>query len=228
MKKFKVESVQRIAAIIRSSPYFQNASLKAIKELLSISKIMFHARSTFILSLGDVVNEFLFVLDGRVNIYMQSHDGRNVIIDICRAGNPFCIAPLFTQHPGLAHAQAQEDSILLHTQRDAFLSFLQRHPSLALNFLKIRTDRLNAMIIRLRHAVTDKADYRILYTLQQMSWRLGDTLNVSAEEIGQFAGTAPETVRRLLKQLKAEGVLSFKRGQINILNPRALQNYRIK
>lgn len=224
----KVKSIHNIESIIRSSPYFQNASRKAIKELLSMSKIMFHARSSFILNAADVVSEFLFVLDGRVNIYMQSNDGRNLIIDICRAGTPFCIAPLFTQHPGLAHAQAQEDSIILHTRREAFLNFLQHHPSLALNFLKIRTDRLNTMIIRLRHAVTDKASYRILYTLQQMNRRLGNTLNVSIEEIGQFAGTAPETVRRLIKQLKAEDILTFKRGEINILNPTALHNFRIK
>ncbi len=227
MSKNRAKLTLDIGAKIRRSPYFHQASSSAIKDLLSISRIIFHAKSSFILCSGDITEEFLFVLDGKVNVYTQNINGRNVIIDICRAGNPLSIAPLLTGQPGLAHAQAMEDSIILHTAKEDFFAFLQKHPTIALNFLKITADRLSTMIVRLKHAVTDKAAYRILFTLQQMNRHLGNNIRTSTEEIGLLAGTAPETVSRLLKQLKAKGILTKDRKQISIIRPEILQDYAV-
>jgi len=65
---------------------------------------------------------------------------------------------------------------------------------------------------------------RILYTLTE---KFGPTLNFTAIEISELAGTTTESALRILGQLREEGIIEKKRGQIRIVDPKALLGQEI-
>ena len=98
----------RIETIMRTVPLFQGLSSSARVALAGIARQRHFQKGEAIFSEGESGHGFFVVTEGRVKIFKLSADGKEQILHIFGAGEPFGEVPVFTGRHFPAHAMALE------------------------------------------------------------------------------------------------------------------------
>lgn len=211
--------------VIRDSRLFCDLDGAAIRSFIEQSYIFSCPKGENILKQGQPVEHYYMILAGRMKIFNESGSGKKFIIDIYHAGEPFYLAPLFSGNPSSASSKAMEDSLILRMEKTIFFDFLLNHSLSALRFIEMFSSRSIYMILRTRDCLIDKANDRLLFTLQLLNRRFGNSLKFTLFEIAELSSTTTETAIRFMHMLKKEGLASVTRGKISIEDNRKLQEF---
>jgi CRP-like cAMP-binding protein len=128
----------QIAAI----PLFRDLPARQHRKLASIGVVRSLHKGDIIFHQGEEGTGFYVVISGRVKVFKLSAEGKEQILHIFDAGEPFGEVPVFAGKRFPAHAEALEDSRVFFFQRAAFVGLIQGDPSLALNMLAMLSQRL--------------------------------------------------------------------------------------
>jgi CRP-like cAMP-binding protein len=128
----------------------------------------------------------------------------------------------FTGAPRAYVAEAMMDSTILSVNRKDFLAFAFANHQLVINIIGVlgnAVDSSNTRILDMQEKKVIQRLKRVLHTLYQ---KFGPTLNFTAEEIAELAGTTTESTLRVLTDLRYNSVIGKSRGRIQILKPEVL------
>lgn len=168
--------------------------------------------------------EWFYVLaEGRIKVVKHSSQGKEFIIAFFGPGEVFGEVAVFEDKPYPASSEAVTASRVLGIRRQDFLSFLARHPAVALRIINLLGGRLREAQSRLRDLAGERVEQRLAGTLLTLSSRLGPTLPFTRQEIADMAGTTTETTIRLMKRLKDGGIVRSERGKIIIADEEKLR-----
>jgi CRP/FNR family transcriptional regulator, dissimilatory nitrate respiration regulator len=218
-----VEHVQRIGTI----PLFEGLPPDQLADLASIAIEKPFARGQTIFSEGDPGTGFYVAVAGRVKIYKISAEGKEQILHIFGAGEPFGEAPVFEGRKFPAHAVALDDSRCLFFPRQAFINLIKSNPSLALNMLGVLSRRLRRFTVLVDDLSLKEVPGRLAAHLLYLSanQRGADNLELEIPK-GQLAGllgTIPETLSRILTKMVKQGFIESEGARIKILDRPALE-----
>ncbi|HJX03187.1 MAG TPA: Crp/Fnr family transcriptional regulator [Dehalococcoidia bacterium] len=228
LKQMERDNISARVEVVGNSSFFHDLDSKGIRSLIEQSDTVGYEKGEFILRQGQIIEHFHLVLQGRIKVFTMTPSGKKIILDIYHSGEPFHIAPLVSGNPSDANALAVEDSVILRMGKTSFFAFLMQHPPVALRFLEIFSSRLSHILLRARDCIIDKANDRLLFTLQALNRRFGDSLKFTSAEISELSGTTTETAIRFMHLLKEEGLVSINRGNILVKDANKLQDYRVK
>jgi len=160
---------------------------------------------------GESAGGFYAVLEGRVRVYKLGADGREQILHICRAGEPFGEAAVFEGAPYPAHADSMDDVSTIFIPRDGLIDEVRRNPDFALALLTLLSRRLRRLAglvesLSLREVPGRLAAYLLLCAERAAESRI--TLEVSKSQLAALLGTIPETLSRILGKLNREGMIA--------------------
>jgi CRP-like cAMP-binding protein len=172
---------------------------------------------------GDSPDRFCIVASGRVKVLKHSSLGREFIVAFFEPGEMFGEVAVFENKPYPASAQAETDARILSIKKDEFLSFLAKHPELALRIIGVLGGRLRDAQNRLRDIAGERVEQRLARTLLMLSSKMGESLPFTRQEIAEAAGTTTETTIRAMSRFKEAGVVRSTRGKINILDKTKLR-----
>ncbi len=209
-------------------PLFEGLSAEQERDLSTIAITKTFKRGTTIFSENDPGDGFYIVSEGRIKIFKISGEGKEQILHIFGAGEPFGEAPVFEGKRFPAHAMALEDTRTLYFPRVAFVDLVKRNPSLALSMLAMLSRRLRRFATLVEDLslkeVPSRLAAHLIYLSQNSSGDAEVALDISKNQLAGLLGTIPETLSRILTKMAKKGLLEIHGPKIKIVDRSGLDD----
>lgn len=217
-----------IKECLAAVPLFKGLSEQQYDELAMVVVDQEFARGRTIFSEGDDGVGFYVIISGQVKIYKLSPEGKEQILHVFGAGEPFAEAAVFAGSSYPAHAMALKNSRVFFIPRSAFRELIKDNPSLAMNMmasLSMRLKRFAHMIEDLSlKEVPGRLAAHLLYLGNEQG---GDSdeveLQIGKAHLASLLGTIPETLSRILTRMQKQGFIDSAGKSVQLLDRQGLE-----
>lgn len=166
--------------------------------------------------------EFLWViLKGWVRLTKRTANGKILALDLVTPKDRLLGLSAFSGKTYLASAVAATAVEAIRLPAHRLQKLLQSHAPFAACVTGIFSQRFHNMALMYATAFSP-VEQRIAAVLLRLDKDFGSTLPVTRREVAEMAGTTVETAIRVTSQMRKENLLLMKRGQILLVNPKAL------
>ena len=212
--------------IIGSSILFEGLPKQQIEDIAGIAVVKNYQRGQNIFFEGDLGIGFYMVAEGKVKIFKVSPAGKEHILHIFGAGEPFGEVPVFHGQPFPATAEALMKTTAIFFPRKEFIQLVEANPSIALSMLAVLSLRLRRFAsqiesLSLKEVPSRLANYLIYLSEEQDE---SDTveLDISKGQLASLLGTIPETLSRIFAKMSDEGLIRVNGRTIELLDRQGL------
>lgn len=218
------DSLEKKIALISSAAVFEGLSALAQKDFAALAVSIRYAKNEIVFRSHEPCSAFILVGQGLVRVSRYSALGKRLTYLLAGPGEPVNLVGPFTGAARAYVGEAVQDTTILSVKRKDFLAFAFANHQLIINIVGVlghAVDSSNTRILDMLEKKVIQRLKRVLYTLSQ---KFGPTLNFTAVEIAELASTTTESSLRVLTDLRNNGIIGKKRGQIHILKPEALND----
>lgn len=162
--------------------------------------------------------EAVYVIDqGAIKIHVEQADGTDVILAILAAGDVLGEMSMTDAATRSANATTLEDSVLWWMERAAFQRCLQTMPQLALNLLRLLSQRLRMANEQIQALATKDVEGRVARQLLALVNAYGQQtaaqdwylpIRLTQSELASFVGATRERVSQVIASYKQRHYLS--------------------
>lgn len=145
-----------VVSILLSCHLFSELDAQELEAMAPLFKNVPMSAGDWIFLEGAEASNLYVVVDGCVDIFKESAQGRQVRVAVRRGGSAFGEMALLDGEPRSASVRCSEDGHLLLLSQRAFNDLLERHPSAAVKILRHMAHQLSQ---RLRQATGLMADH---------------------------------------------------------------------
>lgn len=203
-------------AFFRTSvPLFRRVPDAALHELTrGATGVRRCLKGQYVCRTGDPATEVWVVKDGRLSVNQCGWKGNRLSIEVMMRGDVSGLASIACRtYPG--EVVVTRDTTLIVIPRQIMLRVIEHHPVLAREILYAYGQRLH-YIETLLYLSREKVEKRLAAALLYLYHKFGFTLPFSRAEIGEMAGTTPETAMRILKLLEDRKLILRRSRQVII------------
>ena len=122
-----------------------------------------------------------------------------------------------------ADAVATQPSELFKLRRPDLLGLLMSEPAFGVALLEMLCRRLRELSAQNDQVLTMRLEARLRARLVLLATDFGDEIRITQEQLARSVGASRESVNRQLRLWEDAGVLAIGRGQIDVIDRRALQ-----
>lgn len=217
---------------LKSSSFFEYLTVEEALEVRSRMTRKEFSKGESIFVEGSYSKGIYIVRKGKVKIFQTNADGKQSIVYIYRKGDFFGYRPLLCEEPQPVSAVAMDTVVLSFISKQTFMAILNSSPSLARKLLvdlsREFTVWINKMNIYSQYPVKKRVALALLICNRIYKRDGRDSKKVSIaigrDDFAGFVGTAKETLVRMLRNFKDEGIIVSKGTKIFILKPKVLIN----
>ena len=217
-----------ISKFLATVPLFNGLTPAQYDELAMIATLQTVRKGQSVFAEGDPGAGFYVVASGLIKIYKLSLDGKEQILHIFGAGEPFAEAAVFTGSSYPAHAMALEESRIFFFPRKTFIELIRCNPDLAMNMLAALSMRLKKFAHMIENLSLKEVPGRLAAHLLFLSEQQGEAdtvaLPVSKTQLASLLGTIPETLSRILTKLAKQGIIAMNGAQITLVDRDSLSD----
>ena len=197
-------------------PLFASLSYEELKSMAGHMSCHTYQKGERLLSIGDIPQAFVVILNGNVKTYTLSADGKEKIQSILSENDYYGELHLFSDHPAAYMVEALNNVKTCAFSREHFKVLLTAHPHMAVKLVEELGKRLVQTETILQATVTGKVGARIAALLMEFSQKYGVSgslgleiaLPISREGMANYLGIARETMSRKLKQMEESGLIA--------------------
>lgn len=176
---------------------------------------------------GETAAHFEILLAGFVRVYVSAADGRTLTVRYCRPGALLGALSLFQDAFVMpATTQALVGSELLQLRPAAVQRLADRYPAVSRALLTELSVRASSFVAEIRNSTFTSVRQRVArHLLDIASDHQRDSALVASirqQELADAVGTAREVVVRVLRELRAAGVVQTGRTGIVLRQPERL------
>jgi len=207
-------------------PLFKGLSDKQLGDLARNFPRRTYGSGETIFTEGAPAEGFYILLSGRLKIYKLSMEGREQILHIIEAGEPFAEVALFSETTFPAYAEAIRESEVMFFSRKAFQQLVRDDPSIIMNMLAILSQRLKYFTRLVEDLALKEVPQRLATYLIFLAEREGSpqvSLGISKGQLASLLGTIPETLSRITAKMAGRGLIEMQGRRISIIDRAALQ-----
>jgi CRP/FNR family transcriptional regulator, nitrogen oxide reductase regulator len=220
----------RLLEILRGAPLLHGLSSEALGEVVGRAQEKAFGAGATIFREGEPAAALFLVVVGRVKLTQVAADGHEVIIRLVGPGHAIAAVSLFEDAAYPATASAVADTTVVVWPHEAVREMFERHPVLAVNAMRMLSERLREVQERFRELATERVAQRIARTLLRLVRQAGRRvergvlldLPLSRQDLAEMTGTTLYTVSRTLSEWEARGILESGRERVLITSPHAL------
>ncbi|HEY3204180.1 MAG TPA: Crp/Fnr family transcriptional regulator [Thermoanaerobaculia bacterium] len=206
------------ASVFRRVSLFADLEASELQSLSQVASVRHYPANTPILREGEAGDLFFVLVRGEVKVFVDSPDGREVVLTHLQAGNFFGEMALLEEETRSASVTALAESELVVLSRNDFLTVLAHDFDLTRKILKT----LSARLRRANDVIESLALLDVGGRLAHYLIRLADESGVAAvdgyfavtrpthQEIANSIGATRETVTRMLKQFEDRKLIKVK------------------
>ena len=167
------------------------------------------------------------VIEGRIALFKTSPNGKELIVELLGAGDPFGVIVLLDQQIYPLTARAQVPTTALAFGRSVIQPLFDSHPELYRGFMMMTRNRLHNSHNLARALAHDKVEVRVATILTAVGAKLenSERISIGRQELADLCGITIETASRVMKGFETEGLVELSEiGAVTILNRQAIQN----
>lgn len=182
---------------------------------------------------GDRCRDLHILVEGQVNCYRASTEGREQILNVFdRPGDTFCIPSAFGTGANILTARTLTETRLYLIDREIFIAVARRHPSMALTLVAAVSHDTKKVIDLAESLSLKTAKVRLAKFLYERALAAGvrrgreiqlPRERLREEDIASAVGIVRVHVSRNLQGLARAGAIILDRGVIHIPDLRALE-----
>lgn len=160
---------------------------------------------------------------GKVKIFTRGDEGKEQIIHIAKEGEIIGFRSMFSGEPFKVTATTLEESNICFIPKENFLSMIDSNPSLRNGIMRELSKELGERAVFITNLAQKSVRERLAFALLILGDVYKDEMiNLTREDMANFVGTATETLIRLLKDFKEDGVIEIHTRKIEILDKEKL------
>lgn len=167
------------------------------------------------------------VIEGGVRISQFGSDGAQVIIRLIGPGEMFGTVALFTNGRYPADAVTLADSLEASWSGADLFALMTRYPQIAMNVIRIISNRLQEVQNRVRELSTQRVERRVAHALLRLARQAGHIRTdgtaiefpLRRKDLADLSGTTLHTASRILTAWEKAGLLLTRNQRLTIRNP---------
>jgi CRP-like cAMP-binding protein len=219
-------SAQFIAAV---AP-FKGLTPQELDEVINAGRIYQKERHAFFYHQQDPATHFYILIDGQVRLGEVTADGHQVLVRFVGAGEALGIIAVLKNSEYPLAAQAVEDCHAWGWNSEALNQLMERFPQIAINGLRLVSERWHELEERYRELATEQVERRLARALLRLVRPVGRKveggimidLPLTRQDMADMTGTTQYTVSRIISRWEHENLIKTGRGWVLIRNPHAL------
>ncbi len=217
----------KVHTVLSQSQLFGGLPEDQLEEIKKVSVDKHFDKGEIIFFDGDEGVGFYLVIEGSVNVYKISSEGKEQILHIVKEGETIGAVPVFSGKSFPANARALSKSHLLFFPRELFIRLITNKPSLTMNILALLSMRLREFTVQIENLSLKEIPGRLAAYLLYLSHEQGNkdviALNISKVQLANLLGTGPESLSRALGTMKSRKLIEEEGATIRMLNRGAVE-----
>lgn len=157
--------------------------------------------------------------EGKVKVFIRGDEGKEQIIHIAKEGEIIGFRAMFSGEPYKVSATSLEECNICFITKEDFLNMIDTNPILRNSILKELSKELGDRAIFITNMAQKSVRERLAFALLILGDIYGkEQINLTREDMANFVGVATETLIRVLKEFKEEGIIEIHTRKIEIIN----------
>ena len=158
-----------------------------------------------------------------MKVFTRGDEGKEQIIHIAKEGEIIGFRAMFSGEAYKVSALTLEECNICYIAKDDFLNMIDTNPTLRNGIMKELSKELGDRAVFITNMAQKSVRERLAFALLILGDIYGDEqINLTREDMANFVGTATETLIRLLKDFKDEGIIEIHTRKLEILDQEKL------
>lgn len=212
---------------------FKGLGPDAMSVITAAARGLRKERGEFVYMPGDTAETVYVIRKGRIKLSVLSESGKEFAIDIIQPGEIFGEFALVDDSARSNMAQALDDVQMWVFRKRDFIRFLETHPRLAMNYIRLVGGRRRRMEKKLSDITTKDVAARVCELLHELSTSAAPTpraipeslVPLTHQDVASLIGASRQTTTTVLNDLERRGIIELGRGWIRVLQIKELQVY---
>lgn len=216
-KSHKHVSCQHCAA--RKDSLFSSFCEDHLNDLNDAKSCSFYKKNQGLFLDGSFPRGVYCINKGKVKVFTRGEEGKEQIIQIAGEGEIVGFRSMFSGEPYKVSATALEECNICFIPKEEFLNMIDTNTNFRNSIMRELSKELSERAIFITNMAQKSVRERlacILLILDDIY--KGEEINLTREDLANYVGTATETLIRLLKDFKEEGLIETHTRRIEILN----------
>jgi len=168
--------------------------------------------------LDDPLHYYIFAVDGHVKMTRPCENGREVILDVTKAGDLLCMSAVSAFAPACCTSVAFDEGVVaVFLPRRDVLHVVEQSPSAAAAFVRESSGRETRLALRIAELASGQVEQRVAALLLHLADQ--DTavrenghvripLHLSRQDLADLCGTTLESAIRTMSRLSREHIVT--------------------
>ena len=209
-----------ITLLLTHVPLFSGLSDAEIQPVLNHATKKIVAKNTIIISEGDQSASLYVLLSGKVKVFLQDGEGKEVVLNYQGPGEYFGEMALLDDEPRSASVMTIEKSTFMVISKQEIKQILRDHPDIAFGLIKGLVLRLRLLTGNVKDLALTDVYGRVVKLLsglaQPHAGKMMITDGPTQQDIANRVGASREMVGRILRDLTTGGYLKVEGKNITI------------
>lgn len=216
---------------LRQHDFFAALDEDALRDLTETAQTKIIKARQALCRQGDEGDSLYIILSGRLKVFTTSSAGKETVLTFMGPGDVLGEIAVLDGGMRTATATAIEEVRVLLVRQNVLFDFLERHPAVARNIIRVLCQRLRQTSTIVEEMTTLQAAPRLARALLRLAEQHGKpdedgiliNIKLSQSNLGAHAGLMRENVNRQLKVWEVDGILINQGGMIRLRNVEALR-----
>jgi CRP/FNR family transcriptional regulator, polysaccharide utilization system transcription regulator len=203
---------------VRSNSIFSNLNPDEVNNLSDHKTCSYYKKNQMLFVEGSFPRGVFCVNHGKVKVYALGNEGKEQIVHIAKEGEVVGFRSMLSGDPYKLSATVLEDSNICFISSVDFLNMLDHNTGLRNAVIRELSKELSERAVFITNLAQKTVRERLAYILVILEDVYGEEpINLSREDLANFVGTATETLIRLVKDFKEEGLIETEVRKIRVL-----------
>lgn len=212
-----------VFAIISKTEPFSELATPNMQSLAGLCRMRRYAKGEVIFHMGELGDALYGIKSGRVRTTIVSPEGKEMTLNLFGPQSTFGVVGFLDGGPRMATALVVEPAEIFRLPRQAFLSFIEAHPEVAVHVIGYLCGKLRQIKERVGETALLPLAAALARRLLTLSEEFGDDIPASQEQLAGFVSASRESVNRQLQTWKKQGIVMLHRGGVTLLAPARLE-----
>ncbi len=205
---------------IKSISLFKSLPDEDLQAVSALAVTRQYPKNTLVICEGDCSDSLYIVLSGKVKVFLNDEEGKEVTLNIQGEGEYFGELAMLDNAPRSASVITLEKTRLAVVSKSAFDECLECNPKIALTVIQGLARRLRELTENVRSLALMDVYGRVAHTLldlaEERDGKLVVTQRLTQRDIASMVGASREMVSRILRDLTVGGYITSKNKIITI------------
>ncbi|MZH02714.1 MAG: Crp/Fnr family transcriptional regulator [Nitrospinae bacterium] len=209
-----LESMNKVLTCLQSCEVLSCLPESELEHLTTHLITRKYKKNTIIISSGDVTDSVYIIQSGKVKVYRDNEEGRQITFNTLLPGTMFGELAALAGTPRAATVETAEPTVCLVLTKSEFVSMLERNPSVAVSMSRRFAQLVHLMSNHMADIALLDVYGRLTNFLERNVLEIDGKQMVAGfthQEMANHIGSSREVISRMLGGLKQGGYISSNR-----------------